>query len=91
MPISPTNITKNVISPTNQNKGLGAEWGDLVATWADAFFGWADSEIYVNINKTTLSAFLQLQDGTDFLLQDNSQLELQGGSGTLLWSNVTKN
>lgn len=53
--ITPTNQTKNVISPFNTSKGLGAEWSDTVATWSDTFFGWADVVSVYNNTKNSIT------------------------------------
>lgn len=90
--ISPTNQPKHTISPTGRRKAKVALWGDAVATWGDAWYAWGfESESYLNQDKTLLSANLQLEDVTDFLLEDSSLLQLEGGSGALVWTNIDKN
>jgi hypothetical protein len=91
MPISPTNQSKNSISPSNVNKAKRAAWGDILAKWGDAIFAWGFGvESYINQSKSQVASYLQLQDGTAFLLQDGTNLELQGGSGALVYTNVSK-
>lgn len=51
-----TNKAKLTITPTQQSKGVGASWGDIIAEWGDAFYGWGDFEIYLNKPKTALTA-----------------------------------
>jgi len=40
MPISPTNKTKNAITPSSVTKGGYALWGDNAVTWGSASFSW---------------------------------------------------
>lgn len=91
MPITPVNITKTAISPTNSPKAKVASWGSLTATWGDLLFTWGfNSEQFINKTKSRLTAYFELQDGTSFLLQDGGTLELQGGAGALVWTNTIK-
>ena len=86
------NTPKHTISPTGMRKAKVATWGDVIATWGDSIYAWGfGSESYINQDKSTLATFLELQDGTSFLLQDGGTLELQGGSGALVWTNTIKN
>lgn len=92
MPITPTNISKNTITPVGGRKTGIYLWGDVLATWGDSMATWGDSvATFVNQSKSSLSAFLELQDGTNFLLQDGGTLEMQGGSGALVYTNQSKN
>lgn len=40
MPITPTNLAKNAITPNSVKKSGYATWDDDVATWGDAVFAW---------------------------------------------------
>lgn len=92
MPISPTNISKNTISPVGAPKAKVASWGDSLATWGDAVFAWGfGSESFTNINKSSVATFLELENATHFLLESGVSFDLEGGNGSLSWTNVTKN
>lgn len=89
--ISPTNQSKNSVNPTGASKYGVFLWGDDVYTWGDALATWGGIMLApVNQAKSLLSAFLELQDGSNFLLQDGGTLELQGGSGALVYINSSK-
>ena len=45
------NLTKHPITPLNVNKGIGAEWSDLIATWSDTFYSWTDVDTILNVTK----------------------------------------
>lgn len=92
MPITPTNQSKNSVNPLGARKAGIYLWGDVLATWGDALATWGDYAIsVVNQSKSALSAILELQDGTSFLLQDGGTLEMQGGGGALVYTNQSKN
>jgi hypothetical protein len=56
MPITPTNVTKNSITPTSGNKAGYALWGDLVATWGDPIFGWGSPyATFSNVSKNSIT------------------------------------
>lgn len=56
MPITPTNKTKNVITPNSSNKGGYALWDDKVVSWDSATFKW-DSPVYSinNLSKNVIT------------------------------------
>ncbi len=56
MPITPTNIPKNSITPTSSNKGGYALWGDTVFTWGDVIATWgAPSFTFTNQTKNSIT------------------------------------
>lgn len=56
MPITPTNLAKNSITPNSTRKGGYATWGDDTATWGDAVFCWGSPfASMVNLAKNTIS------------------------------------
>lgn len=62
MPISPTNQTKNVISPTNSPKVGVYLWGDVVYTWGDAIATWGGNvTTYINQTKNSISPTNQVK------------------------------
>jgi len=88
MPITPTNIPKNPITPSITSKGIGAYWGDAMATWGDAFFGWGETEVYINRSKSsTQGGSLLLENGFFLTLQDGSEILISDGG----WINKIKN
>lgn len=91
MPITPINKPKNVISPNRTGKSGVYLWGDDIYTWGDAVATWGSLPSFINQDKSRLSAYFELEDGTFFLLEDGNQLELEGGSGALVWINQDKN
>jgi hypothetical protein len=89
--ISPTNQSKNNVNPTGVTKYGIYFWGDPAYTWGDALATWGGILLTpINQAKTLLSALFELQDGSNFLLQDGGTLELQGGSGALVYINSSK-
>lgn len=89
--ITPTNQSKNTVSPQGTRKAGTYLWGDVVASWGDAIASWGDYFITpVNQSKSALATYLELQDGTPFLLQDGTTLLMQGGSGSLVYINQSK-
>ena len=92
MPITPVNQSKNSVNPLGARKAGVYLWGDILATWGDALATWGDYAInVVNQTKSAVSTIFELQDGTPFLLQDGGTLEMQGGSGALVYTNQSKN
>lgn len=56
MPITPTNISKNTITPNQSNKGGYALWSDSVITWDDIGYAWdAPYNPMTNISKNTIT------------------------------------
>ena len=53
MPITATNISKNVITPTAIDKGLSALWDSATANWDDSLYVWSGDESYTNVSKNT--------------------------------------
>ena len=51
--ITPTNISKNPITPTGVAKSLSYYWGDPNATWGDAIATWGSNYVVTNIVKNT--------------------------------------
>lgn len=91
MPITPVNQSKNSVNPIGARKAGIYLWGDVLATWGDILATWGDYAINVaNQSKSTVLTILELQDGTPFLLQDGTNLEMQGGSGALVYTNQSK-
>lgn len=91
MPITPTNQVKHSITPNRTGKGGVYLWGDDVYTWGDATATWGSLISYINRDKSTLATYLELEDGSQFLLENGSLLEMEGGSGALVWINQDKN
>lgn len=93
MPISPVNQSKNTVSPSGQVKSYLTQAVYGVGRYGIAIYGIGVSGIasMVNQTKSDLSSILELQDGTNFLLQDGGTLEMQGGSGALVYINQSKN
>ena len=84
-----TNLSKNSVNPTNQNKGTGAEWADLVASWADALYGWAESAAITNtIKHSPASVSTVIGSPIGLLLTITYATSTSTGSG---WYNQTKN
>lgn len=50
-----TNKTKTNVTLSNPNKGIGAEWGDLLAAWGDSFWGWGEVEVMTNKIKSSIT------------------------------------
>ena len=56
MPITPTNLAKNSISPSTVNKAGYALWGDTTVNWGDADFGWGSPYAsFANLSKNTIT------------------------------------
>jgi hypothetical protein len=56
MPITPTNLDKNAITPNSVKKSGYATWGDDVATWGDSVITWgAPSFSMVNRTKNSIT------------------------------------
>lgn len=56
MPITPTNVTKNTITPGSIGKGGYAFWGDAVVTWGDIGFGWGSPyATFGNLSKNLIT------------------------------------
>jgi hypothetical protein len=85
MPIA--NVPKNTSSLSMLTKYVFGGYGYSV--YGVSLYG--DTNTVSNVQKSTLPTYLQLQDGTSFLLQDGSYLQMQGGSGFLTVTNVPKN
>ena len=89
--ISGTNQSKNTVTPTGARKTGIYLWGDIEATWGDVLATWGGLFITpTNQNKSSVHTYLELQDGTAFLLQNGLTLDLQGGSGAMLVTNQSK-
>lgn len=82
-----TNHSKNTINPSNKNKGIGAEWADLVASWSDAFYGWAESESVSNLSKTMGTGGLWIVSVNPWQLSSPWTVTI----GAIAWSNQNKN
>lgn len=57
MPITPTNLSKNAITPSSNRKSGFAFWDDSVATWDSVTYLW-DSPINTfttNLSKNTIT------------------------------------
>lgn len=93
MPITPTNKTKNAISPSGRVKSFvqQAVYGLGVYGIAMYGIGTAGSGMFINKDKSTLPTYLEMEDVTQFLLESGAVLELEGGNGSLVWTNKTKN
>lgn len=89
--ISGTNQSKNTVNPQGARKSGIYLWGDVVATWGDAIASWGNTVISaVNQSKSAVASYFELQDGTPFLLQDGTNLEMQGGGGAIVYTNQSK-
>lgn len=56
MPITPKNLTKNIITPNSKNKGGYAFWGDDIVTWGDSSYYWSSPiASIVNLVKNIIS------------------------------------
>jgi hypothetical protein len=56
MPITPTNQTKNIVSPQNLPKAGIYLWGDTLYTWGDAIATWGGILLSpTNQSKNTVS------------------------------------
>lgn len=55
MPISPTNLSKNIISPQNTSKTNVDLWADDIITWADVSGYWGDSYLVTNNSKNLIT------------------------------------
>lgn len=51
MSITPTNISKNTISPIGESRGISYLWGDTVRTWSDTTATWGYSFVVTNVTK----------------------------------------
>jgi hypothetical protein len=92
MPISPVNQSKNTVSPVGARKYGTYLWGDAFATWGDALATWGTFSLnLVNQTKSAVTTYLELQNGNLFLLQDGTNLEMQGGASALVYINQSKN
>lgn len=93
MPITPTNQVKHAISPTKRVKSsaLNAVYGQGVYGIAIYGSGNVGAGIFTNQDKSLVPTYLELQNSTPFLLENSSQLEMEGGSGALVWTNQAKN
>lgn len=92
MPITPFNQSKNTVSPSGQVKSYLTQAVYGVGRYGVAIYGIGISGIasMVNQTKSSLASYLELQDGTSFLLQDGGTLEMQGGAGALVYINQSK-
>ena len=89
--ISGTNQSKNTVTPKGARKVGIYLWGDIEATWGDVLATWGGLFITpTNQNKTVVPFFIELQNGTAFLLQNGLTLDLQGGSGGMSVTNQSK-
>ena len=81
-----TNVSKHTSTISMLAKYIFGGYGYSV--YGVSTYG--DTNSVTNVQKSTLPTYLQLQDGTSFLLQDGGYLQMQGGSGALSVTNVPK-
>lgn len=50
------NIAKNSITPSQNNKGGYALWGDVIVTWGSAILTWGSpSSSFANVSKNAIT------------------------------------
>lgn len=87
MSITPTNISKNTISPTGTSRGISYLWGDTVRTWGDSTATWGYAYSVANITKSPVGSTVTTGSSIGLLLALTYSSTISNGG----WTNQTKN
>lgn len=91
MPITPTNQSKNTVSPNNGDKSGVALWGDAEITWGDSLAYWGNVSL-VNVTNQSKSvssgSTINAGEAMGLLLTITYPSTFTSGGG---WVNSNKN
>lgn len=91
MAVTGVNQSKTIVSPYNTVKRRNTQAVYGIGYYGLATYGIGVADVVpVNQNKSSVPTYFELEDSAIFLLENSTNLEMEGGSGAMTVTNQSK-